>query len=676
MTTISGTNGYASSNGWVALTNPWGSNALQYGKDYAISANYDPNNLANGLTFNWSYPKNNLPWTAIKAYPDVGFGASPWGRGQSDPMHVFPIQVEDLKSLKMDYDVTYGGDKNGYNVSYDIWFTSQPNGDVSTVTTELMIWLHKGGVNAFGKLMGTYSDENFSGKIYYHAPSYIAIISDTDLTSGQIDLTTVVNKLVNMGLMSSDEYLANIQFGAEVVEGAGSLTINNLGYDVVSVDSDGQEIHQTITGLGVEGFSEVEGTSGNDYFSGDSLDNVIHAGAGNDDIQPGKGNDTIYAGAGNDKIFAGEGNDLVYGDDGNDTISGNAGDDELHGGAGDDIFLDTEGANKMFGEDGNDAFYLSSAKDAQRIDGGDGKDSISTGSGNDILHGGLGDDTIKSAAGDDIIWGEDGVDSIQGGDGKDVIWGGSGNDKVEGGAGNDVLFGEDGVDVMSGGEGDDEVYGGDGNDTMSGDTGNDLMHSGAGNDVLYGNDGNDIVIGGEGDDLVRGGNGDDEVYGDAGNDTLYGDAGNDKIFAHVGDDKLYGGDGNDIMGGGEGNDVLYGDGGNDMFFLSAGVDTINGGLGKDQYKFTKDGLDGVDTIYFKLSEGDWLDFTLIIDQKIDVTTKNINEFLKATQVGNDTVISVDVDGAANGMKFTDAAVLVGGHDVDVTAWMKSGNIVA
>ncbi len=675
MTTISGTNGYASSNGWVALTNPWGSNALQYGKDYAISANYDPQNLANGITFNWSYPKNNLPWTAIKAYPDVGFGASPWGRGQSDPMHVFPIQVDDLKTLDMAYDVTYGGDKNGYNVSYDIWFTSEPNGNKSTVTTELMLWLHKGGVNAHGKLMGTYSDENFTGKIY-KKDTYIAIISDTELTSGVIDLTAIVQHLVKAGLMSSSEYLANIQFGAEVVEGTGSLTINNLGYDVVSVNSDGQEIHQTITGLGVEGFSEVEGTSGNDYFSGDSLDNVIHAGAGNDDIQPGKGNDTVYAGTGNDKIFAGDGNDLVYGDDGNDTISGNAGNDELHGGAGDDIFLDTEGSNKMFGDDGNDAFYLSGSKEAQRINGGAGNDSISTGSGNDILHGDAGDDNIQAAAGDDIIWGDDGADALYGGDGKDVIWGGAGNDKIEGGAGNDVLFGEAGVDVLSGGDGDDEVYGGDGNDTINGNAGDDLMHGGAGNDYLNGGDGNDIVIGGDGDDSVYGGEGNDEVYGGAGHDSLFGNVGNDKIFGHAGNDKLYGGDGDDIMGGGEGDDFLYGENGNDMLFLSAGVDTLYGGAGKDQFKFTKEGMDGVDKIYFKLSEGDRLDFTLIIDQKIDVTTKNINDFLKATQVGNNTVISVDVDGAANGTKFTDAAVLVGGHDVDVTAWMKSGNIVA
>ncbi|PZP56780.1 MAG: hypothetical protein DI586_02480 [Micavibrio aeruginosavorus] len=675
MTTISGTNGYASSNGWVALTNPWGSSSLQYGKDYAVSANYNPDNLSSGLTFNWSYPKNNLPWTAIKAYPDVGFGASPWGRGQSDPAHVFPIQVQNLKDLDMAYDVTYGGDKNGYNVSYDIWFTSEPNGGTSTITTELMIWLHKGGVNAHGKLMGTYSDGYITGKIY-SVDNYIALISDTELTKGEIDLTAIVNKLVGMGLMSSSEYLASIQFGAEVVEGTGSLTINNLEYDVTSINAEGHEIHQVVTGLGVEGVNEITGTSGNDYLPGDSLDNVVHAGAGNDDIQPGKGNDTVYAGAGNDKIFAGEGNDIVYGDDGDDTMSGDAGNDELHGGAGSDIFLDVLGSNTMSGDDGNDSFYLSGAKEAQRIDGGNGADRIYTGAGHDILHGGAGDDLIQAASGDDIIWGDDGADSLYGGDGKDVIWGGSGNDKVEGGAGNDVLFGEAGIDVMLGGDGDDEIYGGNENDTMSGNAGNDLMHGGSGNDNLDGNEGDDIVIGGDGDDIVRGGSGNDEVYGDAGNDTLYGDAGNDKIFAHAGNDKLYGGDGNDIMGGGEGADILYGDAGNDMFFLSEGSDTIYGGLGKDQYKFTKEGLNGVDKIYFNVKEGDWLDFTMIIDQKTDVTTKNINEFLKATQVGNDTVVSVDVDGSANGSKFTDAAVLVGEHNVDLTAWMKSGNIVA
>jgi Ca2+-binding RTX toxin-like protein len=413
MAEISGQGGYASTNGWVMLTNPWGSSDLTYGKDYTIGASYDATNLVDQTTFSWTYPKNTLPWTAIKAYPDVGFGASPWGRGQSDPAHVFPIQVDDLKDAKLNYDVSYGGDTKGFNVSYDIWFTSQPNGGTDTITNEVMIWLHQGGVNAYGNLIGTYSDENFTGKIY-HTGTYTAIISDTDLTQGQIDLTAMIQKLMDLGVISKNEYLANVQFGAEVVEGKGSLTIHDLGIEVTSIDASGAEIFQNVTGLGVEGHNVITGTAGNDYLPGDALANVVHGGAGDDTIQPGKSNDTVHAGAGKDSVFGGEGNDTIFGDDGDDVLNGEAGNDEIHGGAGNDIFLDVLGANKMYGDDGNDAFYLSSATGHNTVHGGNGNDNIYLGSGNDILTGGKGDDTIQTGAGTDTV----------------VIESYSGNDKV------------------------------------------------------------------------------------------------------------------------------------------------------------------------------------------------------------------------------------------------------
>ncbi|MFT8246071.1 DUF4214 domain-containing protein [Roseomonas sp. BN140053] len=248
VTLVSGPNGYASINGWTMLTNAWNSGDLVFGEDYRLSGSFDGTSLANSAHFEWSFPENAKPWPVVRAYPDIGFGASPWGRGESDPSHVFPIQVRDLKTMTMDYSVQYGGDVGGYNVAYDIWFTTKPNGGVPDIKNELMIWLHKGDLTAFGQHIGDYAAQNFSGAIYNNG-SYTAIVPDTDFTEGVLDLSGIIRKLQELHIISDDEYLTSVQLGAEVVEGAGSLSIRRMSLGIVDQRADGL-VATRVTGAG------------------------------------------------------------------------------------------------------------------------------------------------------------------------------------------------------------------------------------------------------------------------------------------------------------------------------------------------------------------------------------------------------------------------------------------
>ncbi|WP_157076145.1 beta strand repeat-containing protein, partial [Legionella quateirensis] len=112
-------------------------------------------------------------------------------------------------------------------------------------------------------------------------------------------------------------------------------------------------------------------------------------------------NDLIHAYAGNDTVNAGGGNDLVYGGAGNDTLNGEAGNDTIYGGIGNDI-----------------------------ISGGDG---------NDLLFGQAGDDTLTGNAGNDILYGGTGIDNLNGGLGNDYMIGGQGADTLTGGGGIDTF---------------------------------------------------------------------------------------------------------------------------------------------------------------------------------------------------------------------------------------------
>jgi serralysin len=233
MTTVSGPRGYAAEDGWLALNDAYNTGGLVYGKDYKISMTFGASSFE-GIEWDWSFPENE--GGRIRAYPDIVFGAQPWGRADSDPDHVFPIQVKNLSTLTASYNLDWSGDTDGFNVSYDIWFTSKPNGGPSTITNEVMIWLHSGDLTAFGQPIGGYQDGSFSGTIY-HSGTLTSIVSDTDTGAGQINIAKVIETLENHDIITPTEYLASINLGAEVVEGDGSLTIEQAGLSVVSTDT-------------------------------------------------------------------------------------------------------------------------------------------------------------------------------------------------------------------------------------------------------------------------------------------------------------------------------------------------------------------------------------------------------------------------------------------------------
>jgi len=85
--------------------------------------------------------------------------------------------------------------------------------------------------------------------------------------------------------------------------------------------------------------NELMGGGGNDTISGlEGLDSIWGAG-GNDSIDGGPGNDSILGESGDDTIFGGQGNDYLSGGAGNDLLQGDSGDDPIEGGNGIDTLL-------------------------------------------------------------------------------------------------------------------------------------------------------------------------------------------------------------------------------------------------------------------------------------------------------------------------------------------------
>ncbi|MDX3901228.1 MAG: carbohydrate-binding domain-containing protein [Sphingobium sp.] len=289
MSKIDGAMEAATNNGWIVFNNTWGSSDFTYGKDYRMTATYDLENMALGTTFTWDYGAARYDYTKVLGYPSVMFGYDTFGNAGyvGDRSQSLPVKISNLDALTTKFDVDWGGDKAGYDVSYDIWLTNKPNGIWSDITNEVMIWLHKGDMGIWGSQVGTYTDGNYSAKIY-HTGTYTALVPDKDYKAGDIDVADVLKKLVSLGIVSTSEYVNQIDLGAEPWKGSGSLSINSLSYDIESHDASGVLTHSYADGSATE--VTKTGTAKGDVLMADgALIATLKGGAGNDSFQFTKG---------------------------------------------------------------------------------------------------------------------------------------------------------------------------------------------------------------------------------------------------------------------------------------------------------------------------------------------------------------------------------------------------
>lgn len=175
---------------------------------------------------------------------------------------------------------------------------------------------------------------------------------------------------------------------------------------------------------------DVGGGMGSDTFV--SIENFIGSGFA----------DRLVGDTGDNQIFAGNGDDVIKGKDGNDILSGQGGDDRLIAGSGTDLLAGGDGSDVLIGLGGNDS-----------LNGNNDRDFIYGGQGDDTVRGGLGDDEVRGNRGNDNLFGDEGEDDLRGGGGSDILDGGLDDDFLFGENGSDVLFGDAGDDVMTGGVG-------------------------------------------------------------------------------------------------------------------------------------------------------------------------------------------------------------------------------
>jgi len=383
--------------------------------------------------------------------------------------------------------------------------------------------------------------------------------------------------------------------GDELIGSPVADDVNTLGGDDLLNASAGSDI--------------LDGGLGSDTMDYSSLTGVSSISVTLDETTP----VTVNVAGGDDDTIVNVEN--VIGSSGDDYFGGDTSDNRFEGRDGDDEFIASAGADVMFGGVGMDTVDYSGFASAGFIDVtllGDSQSTVSVaGSDNDVISG---IENVVGTSGDDIIVGDDQANVLEGDGGDDTLDGGAGDDLILGGTGDDIVLASEGADTSEGGAGIDTI---DYSDLPTGQSIEVTLLESADATVTIAGGMNQTVRGIEN---VIGTNSDDTISGDALSNHISAQGGDDVIGASAGVDTLDGGDGNDtadysvlagiqrinvtldegnlspvqVTGGAndqvanieniiatDGNDTLIGDGQDNRLEGRLGGDTLVGGAGND-----------------------------------------------------------------------------------------------
>ncbi|ANK96311.1 M10 family metallopeptidase C-terminal domain-containing protein [Rhizobium sp. N621] len=372
-----------------------------------------------------------------------------------------------------------------------------------------------------------------------------------------------------------------------LIGGAGDDTyeVDSLGDIVVeAVDGGTDKIRTDLATYSLADIANVENLSfvanGNFTGTGNSLDNIITSGLGDDTLSGGAGNDTLDGGWGADTLIGGTGNDIYVayyagdtiienvdegidtvqtylasytlsanvenltkigsgsfagtGNNLNNTITGGAAIDILSGGAGDDTLNGGAGADTLIGGTGNDTYIVDNASDVVTENADEGIDTVQTALASYTLAANV-DNLTYSGTAAFTGTGNSLANTIRGAAGADTLDGKAGADILLGGAGNDTYLVDNVGDVVTErpNEGADLVKTTFSSYALTNNVEN-LIFIGTGDFAGTGNGLANTITGGAGNDLLDGGAGNDTLDGGAGNDIYVVDSASDVIKEAVG----------------------------------------------------------------------------------------------------------------------------------------------
>lgn len=178
----------------------------------------------------WDWPMSSQ---GVRSYPSIRQGWQPWA-GRST-LAKLPIQVSKMKSISASFNVTTK-QTGSYNTTFEMWIVNSATPSPRSIRTEIMIWTDRSILVPAGSKIDTVT---LGGRKYdlwlkegHQGWRYVAYVAQRRQLSGSLRLDAFVADCVKRGWVKPDEYVADIEFGNEIVNGKGSTVLNSISFSV------------------------------------------------------------------------------------------------------------------------------------------------------------------------------------------------------------------------------------------------------------------------------------------------------------------------------------------------------------------------------------------------------------------------------------------------------------
>ncbi len=210
-------------NEYKIINNCWGKgNITNFSQCIYLKENDGNYNIG----FNWFWQSNIN--NNVKAYPEILFGFKPFE--SKSTTNKLPIKLSQNKKIIASFSSIAVNFNGKGNTAFDIWITSSASPNQSNITREIMIWTQNYGQEPGGSKIATVNIDNINFD-FYKADwnwTYLAFIIKDNINYQTINIHKFLEYLITNGYISSNEYLASVEFGNEIIEGYGNTTITNF----------------------------------------------------------------------------------------------------------------------------------------------------------------------------------------------------------------------------------------------------------------------------------------------------------------------------------------------------------------------------------------------------------------------------------------------------------------
>jgi Ca2+-binding RTX toxin-like protein len=194
------------------------------------------------------------------------------------------------------------------------------------------------------------------------------------------------------------------------------------------------------------------------------------------------------------------------------------------------------------------------------------------------------------------------------------------------------------------------------NHVVSGSQGNATIHAGSGNNAITASGYNNVIVLGDGINSVTGPQGNTSVIVGNGQNTITLQGYGNSVTTGSGTNIIVAGAGNETVNTSSGHDTVTLSGYSNRLIGGLGHSTFIGGSGNTYEANGVSSSGGMDITGFTLNNSDLLDVSKLLAQAgWKQAASDLTNFLKVSEVGQDTIVAVDMTG--HGSSFATLATL-------------------